>query len=318
MNAKSQRKSQTSKQLSTFNKLATFTAMLTLALITLGGYVHNSGSSLACPDWPLCFGQVMPKMEGGVLIEHSHRMLATLVGFAAILLVFFSHKIKSEHKCLNKMSIITLLAVIVQGILGGITVIYKLPPLISTLHLGLSQIFFAMTLYLSWASRSKRYSPRKPVPTKTKKLLTGVTVLLFFQVIIGAVIRHTGAGAACGLGPEYALFCIDDLSDGTTFWPLDAASRFHVFHRYFGILMIFIIVGGTLPVIKWAKEQQLKTVRLLSVMCHITVLAQVLLGILSIITILEPHTVTLHLTFASVLFALLVSLNILIREDNIA
>ena len=61
--------------------------LLTFALVTLGGVVHNTESSLACPDWPLCFGQVMPEMEGGVAIEHSHRLLATLVVLGVLLLV---------------------------------------------------------------------------------------------------------------------------------------------------------------------------------------------------------------------------------------
>ena len=115
----------------------------TLCLITLGGYVHNTGASLACPDWRLCYGQVMPVMTGGVLIEHSHRMLGSLVGFVSILILFFSRKQFGKKSRVVKFTWIALAMVILQGLLGGLTVIYKLPTLVSTSHLSLSMIYLS-------------------------------------------------------------------------------------------------------------------------------------------------------------------------------
>src|SRR4051794_41950912 len=65
-------------------RFAIVTAACTFVLLLMGGIVHNTRSSLACPDWPLCFGRVFPKMEGGVLVEHSHRLVAATVSMLAV------------------------------------------------------------------------------------------------------------------------------------------------------------------------------------------------------------------------------------------
>jgi len=66
--------------------LAIATAIATYLLILIGGLVHGTGSSLACPDWPTCYGTFMPKMEGGVLVEHSHRLAAGTVVILTLVL----------------------------------------------------------------------------------------------------------------------------------------------------------------------------------------------------------------------------------------
>src|SRR6478609_6334297 len=111
-----------------FRKVALIALALTLGLVTLGGVVHNTGSSLACPDWPLCFGQVFPKMEGGVAVEHSHRLLASLIGLLCIALVVLSFKLRRLDPKIMKLSIVALALVIFQGVLGGVTVIMQLSP----------------------------------------------------------------------------------------------------------------------------------------------------------------------------------------------
>jgi len=304
-----------------FNIVALLNALLTLALIVLGGIVHNTGSSLACPDWPLCFGQVMPKMEGGVAIEHSHRLLATLVGLLTILLVGLSARTKTSNPRLFKWSVIALLAVIAQGVLGGITVILKISPLVSTFHLALSQIYFALTLYLFIESRPGGYPSLEKSPRPSEKvfrILSLATVLLYLQILIGAAVRHTGAGAACGLGLQYSVLCMEAESGGLTFWPSQIQSQFHIFHRYFGIVMVFIIAAATVPLMKWARLNGVASVRKIAAASHGIVLLQVVLGIVTVATHIGPHGVTAHLLFAALLWADLVTLNILMRRSQSA
>src|SRR3954453_22596452 len=68
------------------HRFAVATAVATYLLILIGGLVHGTGSSLACPDWPTCYGTFFPKMEGGVLVEHSHRLAAGTVGVLTLVL----------------------------------------------------------------------------------------------------------------------------------------------------------------------------------------------------------------------------------------
>src|SRR4051812_50073117 len=112
------------KRLST----ATFAlAALTFALVVLGGIVHNTGSSLACPDWPLCNGTAFPHMAGAVLIEHGHRLTAFAVVMGTIgLLVWLA--VRGEDRGAIKVACLALGLVIAQALLGAITVKYRLPP----------------------------------------------------------------------------------------------------------------------------------------------------------------------------------------------
>src|SRR5437899_12790115 len=94
-------------------------AGLTFALVVLGGIVHNTGSSLACPDWPLCNGTAFPRMAGAVLIEHGHRLTALLVVLGALGLVVWRALRRDRNLWLAGVA---LGLVIVQALLRAVTV----------------------------------------------------------------------------------------------------------------------------------------------------------------------------------------------------
>ena len=138
---------------------AVLTACATLFLILAGGMVTSTGSGLAVPDWPLSYGMVFPPMVGGVFYEHGHRMVATFVGFLTTVMAIWLWR-QEARRWVRNLGFIALLAVIVQGMLGGLTVIFLLPTAISVTHACLAQTFFCLTVGLavftsaSWRSGS--------------------------------------------------------------------------------------------------------------------------------------------------------------------
>src|SRR5471030_1353476 len=136
------------------HRFAIATAFATYLLILIGGLVHGTGSSLACPDWPTCYGTMMPHMEGGVLVEHSHRLAAgTVVILTLALAVMLTRSAAPEQRRLRPFGWLAVGLVFAQALLGGITVLLRLPTPISTAHTGTSLLFFLTVLYIAARSR---------------------------------------------------------------------------------------------------------------------------------------------------------------------
>src|SRR6188472_2366387 len=131
------------------HRLAKLAAAATFVLLVIGGTVNPTGSSLACPEPTLvCHGQLFPPMVGGVFYEHGHRLAAMTVGLLQIILTILL--IRRGEK---RMAWLLLGMVILQGLLGAITVKYKLPWFVSTAHLMLAMSYFAMLVYTAFATR---------------------------------------------------------------------------------------------------------------------------------------------------------------------
>lgn len=276
-----------------FRNLLFLLIILTFTLINLGGHVHNTGSSLACPDWPLCHDQIMPEMKGGVLIEHSHRLLASLVGFLTLLTVIFVKKGTQSAS----VAYAALLMVVLQGILGGLTVIYRLPPLVSIAHLGLSMIFFCTLIYFHHLLTS----PEKiEVPLLFKKTLRATLILLYLQIILGAFIRHMGLGTICGLGYGHSILCSDLLL------PESLSQSIHMLHRFLGPMIGLSIISLNILIVKIHKQKFI----ILPVFSSLIILMQIALGIMTVGTALRPVITMLHLGGAALSLALLWKINL--------
>lgn len=291
----------------------TFIAIvLTFLLINLGGLVHNSESSLACPDWPLCYGQVFPKMEGGILIEHSHRLLASLVGLFTIAVLFLSSKTRKTNSKIFKFSILALGLVIFQGVLGGLTVIFKLPTMISTAHLATSMIFFCTLIFLHHLQKASATNKVSHWDGNLKVLLMISLGGVYLQMLLGALMRHLGLGAACGLGVENSVMCFDPSLWVRTFIPMTVQSQLHMAHRYFAMIVGVVVVLSSLKYVKALKQNDLPS--LFAVLPIPLVIIQIILGVMSISFNIGLISTTLHLGVAALLLAVLWK-NVLMVND---
>jgi len=190
------------------HRYAKFVSAATVLLIVAGGLVTSTGSGLAVPDWPTSYGWnmftfPMKHMVGGIFYEHGHRLIASGVGFLTIILAFWIWKVE-PRRWMRMLGFTALAAVCVQGLLGGITVLYFLPTAISTAHAGLAQIFFCITIAIAlFTSRGWTRPSHDLVDDRMLRLVaTTTTACIYAQIIVGATMRHSDAGLAI---PDFPL-----------------------------------------------------------------------------------------------------------------
>lgn len=182
------------------HRYAILLAFSTFFLIIAGALVTSNDAGLSVPDWPTTFGTFrMPRMVGGVLYEHGHRMIAGTVGILTIILAV-GLWLKESRRWVRWVGAGAVLAVVAQAVLGGITVLFYLPAAVSTGHATLGQIFFCLTFSLAVFTRP---GWRWDVPkledayTPSLQLLTAVaTGAILVQLVLGAAFRHSGLGIA--------------------------------------------------------------------------------------------------------------------------
>jgi cytochrome c oxidase assembly protein subunit 15 len=170
----------------------------TLLLIIAGALVTSNDAGLSVPDWPTTFGSLyrIPRMVGGVKFEHGHRMVAEFIGFLTILLAIWTWRVE-RRSWMRKLGIIALGTVIAQGVLGGITVLYYLPPAVSTAHATLAQTFFCLVVVMAMVT-GRDWMEAHPVlmvehrRPSLRSLATLAAGAVYVQLILGAAFRHSG------------------------------------------------------------------------------------------------------------------------------
>jgi heme a synthase len=179
------------------HRFALIVAGCIVLLLIAGALVTSNDAGLAVPDWPLSYGSLMPPMVGGIFYEHGHRVIATVVGLLTIILAVLLARTE-PRAWVRKLGWTAVGLVVAQGLLGGITVLYRLPPAISTAHATLAQLFFITILSIAlftsdWWQRDLPLLEDTASP-KLRTLALITTCVIFVQLILGAAYRHGGFG----------------------------------------------------------------------------------------------------------------------------
>ena len=185
-----------------------------LLLIVAGALVTSTDSGLSVPDWPTSFGSFyrLPPMTGGVKFEHGHRMLAEFIGLLTIGVAVFTQKV-DRRRWMRILGWSALGTVIAQGILGGLTVLFYLPPAISTAHATLGQTFFCLMVSIAFfTSRSWVQEPDAVVSPSARPRLTTLSLFtvaaIWMQLIMGAAFRHSGIRLLPHIVGAVVVFCL--------------------------------------------------------------------------------------------------------------
>ena len=291
-----------------------------LALTALGGIVRVTGSGLACPDWPGCYGAVIPSGDFGefaahqVWLEWTHRLVAAIMGF-----VILGYAITAWIKYRDRVRIwlpavlaIPLLAV--QVVLGGLTVTERLEEVIVTLHLATAMLIL-MLVGASWLSsftwRAVNKYDESPLGTDSPSqarnyariaLLTAI--LVYAVVVVGSYVTHVGAGPDAGahVGPGGAAcgnnwpFCYGGL------FPDGEYAQWNMGHRFLVLFGAIALFGASMGVVMLRPKA-----RGLTFMVHgaaMLYLAQIFIGAAMIWINFDAWARALHLSMGSITWLL--------------
>ncbi|MGN6104131.1 MAG: COX15/CtaA family protein [Kofleriaceae bacterium] len=286
------------------HRFAKLAAAATFFLLVIGGTVNPTGSSLACPEPTfVCHGELFPPMVGGVFYEHGHRLAAMTVGLLQIALTALLVIRRSDMK---RLAWLLLGMVVLQGALGAVTVQYKLPWFVSTGHLVLGMSYFATLIYTAFRTRpspsvlelDRHERARTELGSSARRWIAIACAAVFVQLLLGALVRHLGAAMVCLGMPTCTI--------GGDWWPDAPVQHLHMIHRAFGVVVA--IVTTIAAVVVYRRARSWPALRALAVIAPLLVVAQILLGMYTVMTMRSVPIAVGHFAGATGLWALWMSM----------
>lgn len=247
----------------------------TFLLVIAGGLVTSTDSGLSVPDWPTTYGSnmftfPMSKWVGGIRFEHSHRLIAAAVGLMTILLLVWT-LIAREPRFRRILAAVALGTVMLQGVLGGLTVRYLLPTPISVAHACLAQTFFCLVVAIVILSpRASRTAGSGAVSTPVPAWGLAAFCVVYVQLILGAWMRHSNAALAI---PDFPTSFGGVLPDR---WDSRIAINFA--HRVWAIVVAAVLISVAVRVLRGSAIGARGAARVALVLLPV----QIFLGALSI------------------------------------
>jgi cytochrome c oxidase assembly protein subunit 15 len=281
------------------HRFAKLCALATFCLLIIGGMVNPTGSSLACPEPTLvCHGELFPPMTGGVLYEHGHRLAAMTVGLLQLVLTVI---LLRRRKDLTGFAWLGLGMVTAQAALGALTVYYKLPWFVSTGHLLLGMSYFATLVYLAFRTRPeptlvevRAHRARRLELGRARTWIAIACGAVMIQLLFGALVRHLGGAMVC-LG-------MPTCTRGGDWWPDAPIQQLHMIHRGFGVVVAIVTTIAAAQVLRRCRSWS--NLRLVMACAPVLVFAQIVLGILTVLTLRGVPLAVAHFAGAAGLWGL--------------
>jgi cytochrome c oxidase assembly protein subunit 15 len=280
------------------HRFSKFVCGCTVLLLLAGSLVTSTDSGLAVPDWPTTYGWNMftfppSKWVGGIFYEHGHRLIASGVGFLTIVLAAWLWR-SDPRRWVKRLGAAALAAVILQGVLGGVTVLFFLPAPVSTAHAGLAEIFFCMTVAIALFTSPGWLRADDAVDDRgLRRLATTATVLIYAQILVGAAMRHTDAGLAI---PDFPWMFGRVIPDH---W--DPKIAVHFAHRV-GALVVTLAAIATAAHI-WYHHRSRTRLTGPATLILLLVGTQVVLGALTVLSEREVWINSVHLVCGALVLA---------------
>lgn len=280
------------------SNLGLATTVLMFGLIVLGSVVRTTGSGLACPDWPLCHGRLIPPLQANVLIEWFHRLFALLVslGLAATAVSVFARA--PVRARLGGLASLTLILLVAQILLGALTVWKLLDPGIVGGHLGVALLLFVATLTLTLAAQAEA-DPIDPAsaparPAGLLPLFGAVAALAYGQSLLGGLVSTHHAGLVC---PDWPT------CNGAWFPAMEGLVGMHMLHRFGGYLLTAVLLVAAPLALRTSDV----AIRGLARMALTLTVGQVVMGVCNVFLGTPVWLSAAHLGNAAAILAILVT-----------
>lgn len=308
-------------RLTTFQRFGLGLLLSLLMLTALGGIVRVTGSGLACPDWPACYGGIIPSGDFGrfaahqVWLEWTHRLAAAIIGLIVIGYAVYAWRRRRERLWVWLPAALAVPMLGLQVVLGGLTVTERLEALIVTLHLATAMLI-VMLIAVSWlgtfawrpvtAADEAPLGGSAPAQARTFAWMALISALLVYAVIVvGSYVTHVGAGPDAGthVGPGGAAcgnqwpLCYGSL------WPAGEYAQWNMGHRLLVLIAALSLISAAMGVVMLRPRS-----RVLTLLTHAGATlyaAQILFGAMMIWVNFDAWTRSLHLSTGSLIWTMI-------------
>lgn len=292
-------------------------SLMIVGLMALGAGVRTMNAGLACPDWPLCFGKVIPDFHVGVWFEFVHRAYAGVVAIlyaVALVIAFRSKDVPSSAKTAAKWGVLFLTA---QIVMGGLTVLLLVKAVVVTTHLLLATLFLSCVVWMLFSVQ--RALPKKSeIDSQARESLLAqrwvqrlapyvwlLPVLVFLQIAIGGLVASTYSGSVCVDWP---------LCNGKWVPTWKGAIGLQIIHRFFAYALVALFVA--IAVFAFRKRRELPAAVVQQSYWGVgVVFLQTIVGILNLIYFIPPHITVLHQSLAVALLSVTLKMTFDLRSS---